>query len=102
MCEQLQALTRDAARVLRELKRIRRAKDISVFEDVALTEHKHQSLHQVLKHLLVGHNGQPCPAAPRPIVGLGILSRRHRYPYRFPARPSDPLQDAFAEANLGS
>jgi hypothetical protein len=98
MCEQLQALTSNAARVLRELKRIRRAKDISFFEDVALTQHKHQTLHQVLKHLLVGHNGMPCPSAPRPVVDAGTLSRRYRDPYRFSARPPDSLHDAFVEA----
>jgi hypothetical protein len=82
MCNDLKALKRDASRVLREVKKIRRSRDVSFFEDAALNQAKHDCLHLVLKHLLVGHNGQPCPAGPRPVVNPAARARwrlaRHR------------------------
>jgi hypothetical protein len=79
MCEELQALKSNALRVLREVRRIRRSRDISFFEDAALNQHKHNSLHLVLKHLLIGHSGDPCPAGPRPVVSpLNPTSVRYR------------------------
>jgi hypothetical protein len=68
MCSELDALKREATRTLRELKRIRRSRDLSFHEDAELNRVKHESLHALLKHLLVGHNGKPCPAGDRPIV----------------------------------
>lgn len=87
MCEDLQALKREAIRVLRRLKQVRRSRDISFFEDAELNRQKHASLHTVLKHLLVGHQGKPCPAANRPIVSPVAIPRRARPP----ARPSPRL-----------
>jgi hypothetical protein len=78
MCEQLKKLETDAARVLRELRKIRRSKDISFLEDAELNREKHQRVHAVLKHLLVGHEGLPCPSGSRPIVKpAGALALRH-------------------------
>jgi hypothetical protein len=97
MCEDLKALRRNAARVLREVKKIRRARDVSFFEDAALNQAKHNSLHLVLKHLMIGHNGQPCPAGPRPIVNPAAYARwkstRH-----YSQWPIDELRENIAQA----
>lgn len=69
MCEELNRIKREAVRVFREVRRIRRSKDLSFHEDAELARDKHRSLHAVLKHLLVGHDGKPCPAGSKPIVG---------------------------------
>jgi hypothetical protein len=55
--------------VFREVRAIRRSRDLSFDEDVDLHWRKRASIHSVLKHLLVGHGGQPCPGGTRPIVG---------------------------------
>jgi hypothetical protein len=68
MCEELNRLKRDAGHVLRELKKIRRFRDVSFQEDAELNRRKSESINAVLKHLLVGHDGKPCPAGDRPIV----------------------------------
>jgi hypothetical protein len=68
MCEELQALKREAVHVCREVKYIRRSRDISFYEDAELNGKKHKSINAVLKHLLAGHSGQPCPSGGRPIV----------------------------------
>lgn len=70
MCEELDRLKREAAGVFREVKRIRRSKDLSFYEDAELTSDKRRSIHAVLKHLLAGHEGQPCPSGARPIVSV--------------------------------
>ena len=54
--------------VFREVRAIRRSRDLSFDEDVDLHWRKRASIHSVLKHLLVGHGGQPCPGGTRPIV----------------------------------
>jgi hypothetical protein len=68
MCTELNALKREAVRVFREVRKIRRSRDVSFYEDAELNGEKHQSINAVLKHLLVGHEGKPCPAGDRPIV----------------------------------
>ena len=68
MCAELDALKREAAQVLREVRKIRRSKDVSFDEDEGLNRLKRESINAVLKHLLVGHDGKPCPAGDRPIV----------------------------------
>jgi hypothetical protein len=84
MCEELQLLKRQAGRAIRRIKQIRRARDISFFEDAELNLVKRASLHIVLKHLLVGHEGHPCPAGERPIISPIAFPRWARPP----ARPS--------------
>jgi hypothetical protein len=75
MCAELDDLKREASRTLRELKTIRRSKDVSFYEDAELNRRKRESIDAVLKHLLVGHDGKPCPAGDRPIVRPGPLRR---------------------------
>jgi len=75
MCTELDALKREAVQVLREVKRIRRSKDVSFYEDVELNDEKYKSINAVLKHLLVGHEGKPCPAGDRPIVRVSYARR---------------------------
>jgi hypothetical protein len=87
MCEELLALKRDAVRALRRIKQTRRSRDLSFFEDAELNREKHAWLHSVLKHLLVGHQGRPCPASDRPIVSPAAVPRWARPP----ARPSPRL-----------
>jgi hypothetical protein len=75
MCAELDALKRKAVHVFREVKSIRRSRDVSIYEDVELNGEKHKSINAVLKHLLVGHEGKPCPAGDRPIVNPDHLRR---------------------------
>jgi hypothetical protein len=75
MCAELDALKREAARVFREVKKIRRSRDVSFYEDAELNHEKYKSINALLKHLLVGHEGKPCPAGDRPIVSLARLRR---------------------------
>ena len=70
MCTELEALKHEAVQVFREVRKIRRSKDVSFYEDAELNEEKHKSINAVLKHLLVGHEGKPCPAGDRPIVSV--------------------------------
>jgi hypothetical protein len=73
MCVELNALKREAAHVFREVKKIRRSKDVSFYEDAELNGEKHKSLNALIKHLLVGHEGKPCPSGERPIVSSAQL-----------------------------
>jgi hypothetical protein len=75
MCAELDALKRKAADVARELRRIRRSKDVSFYEDAELNGEKCKSINAVIRHLLVGHEGKPCPAGARPIVSPDRLRR---------------------------
>jgi hypothetical protein len=69
MCEKLDSLKREAVHVFREVRNVRRSKDLSFYEDAELNGERHKSINAVIKHLLVGHEGKPCPAGDRPIVG---------------------------------
>jgi hypothetical protein len=75
MCAELKALKREAVHVFRDVKKIRRSRDVSFYEDAELNGEKRKSINAVLKHLLVGHEGKPCPAGDRPIVSLTPLRR---------------------------
>jgi hypothetical protein len=77
MCAELDALKREVAHVFREVKKIRRSRDVSFYEDAELNHEKHKSINALLKHLLAGHDGKPCPAGKRPIVSL-VKNRRVR------------------------
>ncbi|MEQ1353647.1 MAG: hypothetical protein ABLT11_06495 [Candidatus Acidiferrum sp.] len=81
-CEELNKLRLDALCVFREVKRIRRSRDLNFFEDADLNSQKYESLTILIKHLLAGHNGHPCPAGSRPIV---TASRSHPGIRRNPA-----------------
>lgn len=78
MCEELQTLKAKAVHVIRTTRKIRRSRDLSFYEDAELAHKKHSSLNDVLKHLLAGHEGKPCPAGDRPIVRLA----KTKWPYR--------------------
>jgi hypothetical protein len=75
VCAELKALKREAVHLFRDVKQIRRSRDVSFYEDAELNREKHKSINAVLKHLLVGHEGKPCPAGDRPIVSLAQLRR---------------------------
>ena len=67
-CEELGLLIRGAFAAVAETRRIRRSRDVWFQEDLRLSRDEHAQLDRVIKHLLVGHEGQPCPAGGRPIV----------------------------------
>jgi hypothetical protein len=75
MCAELDALKREAVHVSREVRRIRRSRDLSFCEDAELNGKKHRSINAVIRHLLVGHEGRPCPAGDRPIVSQTQVRR---------------------------
>jgi hypothetical protein len=67
-CEALSRILHDAHSAFREAREIRRSKDLSFYEDSELTRGEHDRIDALVKHLLVGHDGKPCPAGDRPIV----------------------------------
>jgi len=67
-CEALERLRSEAASALLEARRIRRSRDVSIHEDARLSREGQQKVQELIKHLLVGHGGEPCPAGDRPIV----------------------------------
>lgn len=75
MCSELDNLKRGAVQVSREVRKIRRSRDVSFLEDAELNGEKFKSINAVIRHLLVGHDGKPCPAGERPIVGQNQVRR---------------------------
>jgi hypothetical protein len=69
MCAELDALKRKAAHVFHEVREIRMSRDVSFYEDAELNGEKYKSINVLIRHLLVGHEGKPCPAGDRPIAG---------------------------------
>ena len=67
-CAELDRLRRDAAAALLEAKKIRRTRDLTIYEDAELSRESHRHIDALIKHLLAGHDGKPCPAGDRPIV----------------------------------
>ncbi len=70
LCEELNRIKLQAIAALHTARLTRRSRDLSFQEDVELTRDEHQKIDALLKHLLAGHNGHPCPAGDRPIVGI--------------------------------
>jgi hypothetical protein len=68
-CEALNQILREAVSTFREAREIRRSKDLSFNEDSELTRGEHKKIDALVNHLLAGHEGKPCPAGERPIVG---------------------------------
>jgi hypothetical protein len=68
-CEDLNQILQQAVSAFREAREIRRSKDLSFDEDGKLTRGEHKRIDELVKHLLAGHDGKPCPAGDRPIVG---------------------------------
>jgi hypothetical protein len=75
MCAELDALKNKAVHVFRDVRKTRRSRDVSFYEDAELNGERHKSINAVIKHLLVGHEGKPCPAGDRPIVGHAQMRR---------------------------
>jgi hypothetical protein len=75
MCEELQILKHEAVHVLRHVRHIRRSRDVSFHEDAELAARKHRSINAIVKHLLAGHDGKPCPSGDRPIVKLARAAK---------------------------
>jgi hypothetical protein len=67
-CEELGRLFREAFATVAGATRIRRSRDMTFNEDLRLSRKEYERLYGVIKHLLIGHEGQPCPAGGRPIV----------------------------------
>src|SRR5271168_478176 len=74
-CEHLDKFRMDAVSMLRAGRRIRRSRDLSFYQDAELTREEHRSVDALIKHLLVGHGGKPCPAGGRPIVDTDWSNR---------------------------
>jgi len=75
MCVELDNLKHEAVQVSREVRKIRRSRDVSFIEDAELNVEKFKSINLVIRHLLVGHGGKPCPAGDRPIVRQSQIQR---------------------------
>jgi hypothetical protein len=67
-CKELDLLKRAAVSAILEAKRIRLSRDVSIYEDAELCREGHRRIYVLIKHLLVGHDGSPCPAGDQPIV----------------------------------
>lgn len=67
-CAELDRLRSEAAAALLDAKKIRRARDLTISEDAELSRESHRRINALIKHLLAGHEGEPCPAGDRPIV----------------------------------
>ena len=68
MCEELNKLKADANAAFAEAKRVRRYRDLSFREDAELSSEGYRRIDALIKHLLAGHDGEPCPDGDRPIV----------------------------------
>jgi hypothetical protein len=73
-CAELERLRREVAAALLEAKRIRRTRDLSMEEDEELSRKGHRKINALIKHLLSGHDGHPCPAGERPIVNTRAMA----------------------------
>jgi hypothetical protein len=70
VCEELNRIRLAAIAALHSARKTRRTRDLSFHEDVELTRDEHEKIDALLKHLLAGHEGLPCPAGERPIIGI--------------------------------
>jgi hypothetical protein len=68
VCEEHERLRQAAVAAVLEARKIRWNNDLSFHQDSELSSDQHQKIDALLKHLLVGHNGKPCPCGDRPIV----------------------------------
>jgi hypothetical protein len=70
LCEELDRIKLEAIAAFHSAKQTRRSRDLSFQEDVELSRDEHRKIDALLKHLLSGHDGHPCPAGDRPIIGI--------------------------------
>ena len=68
MCEKLSKLKADAVAAFAEAKQVRRQRDLCFHEDAELSREGYKRVDALVKHLLAGHDGEPCPDGDRPIV----------------------------------
>jgi hypothetical protein len=68
LCEQLDRIRQEIVCTFQEARKIRRSKDLSFSEDAELTRSEHKKIDELVRHLLAGHDGEPCPAGDRPII----------------------------------
>jgi hypothetical protein len=75
LCEELNKLNAEAIAAFAEAKRIRRQRDISFHEDAELSRDGHRRIDALVKHLLAGHDGEPCPNGDRPIISIATSAQ---------------------------
>jgi len=75
-CEELNRIRLEAVAAFQAAKQTRRSRDLSFQEDVELSRDEHRKIDELLKHLLSGHDGLPCPAGDRPIIGIVPAAKR--------------------------
>ena len=75
-CEELNRIRLEAVSAFQAAKETRRSRDLSFQEDVELSRDEHRKIDDLLKHLLSGHDGLPCPAGDRPIIGIVPTAKR--------------------------
>jgi hypothetical protein len=96
VCEEHNRLRHEAVSAVLEARRIRWDSDLSFYQDSELSRDEHQKIDALLKHLLVGHNGNPCPCGDRPIVRTfdpeGLARRGQLRPLRL--RDNSSLKSA--------
>jgi hypothetical protein len=85
-CELLDRLKREAVDAILSARKIRWARDVSVFEDSEICEQQRRKIDAFISHLLAGHEGQPCPCGDRPIIDAHITQA---------AKPRQELLRAF-------
>lgn len=68
VCEEHNRLRQEAVTAILDSRRIRWNEDLSFYRDSELSRDEHRKIDALLKHLLVGHEGRPCPSGDRPIV----------------------------------
>jgi len=68
VCAELERLRFESASAFLEAKRIRLSRDVSIREDFEMSREGHRRIYALIRHLLVGHDGDACPAGDRPIV----------------------------------
>ena len=67
-CKELDRFKYDATSAFLKAKKTRFSRDLSIYEDAELCRESHRRIYALIKHLLVGHEGNACPAGDRPIV----------------------------------
>jgi len=75
-CEELNRIRLEAVAAFEAARATRRSRDLSFQEDVELSRDEHRKIDDLLKHLLSGHHGLPCPAGDRPIIAIVPTTNR--------------------------
>lgn len=93
-CKELNRIRLEAVTAFQAARETRRSRDLSFQEDVELSRDEHRKIDDLLKHLLSGHDGLPCPAGDRPIINIVPIAKRpliKNSPSRRPFRSFRPL-----------